>query len=369
MIVAEMSDPATTREKLDHGRSGVSEHTLGRLWNRYLKIRDQPGGSGERRPRDGAHRETSRLAARLKNQLVVNYLPLVKYVANRVGARVAGVVEQEDMFSWGVLGLLDAIEAYDPNRPGRKAKFESYAISKIRWAILDQLRSQDWVPRRVRSRAREVEKARIKLAQELRRPPTEAEIAEEADMEVAEYHDFLSKYSRARVASLEARLETDGGAGVEYGALVGDSLAVDPQFQVDLEDLRAQLVNAIGQLEERERLVTTFYFYEGLTLKEIGQALDLTEGRVSQVLKRALIKLRSHLQEEGSGWQEVVAERSLLKPAFPLRVSTEAAIFPGEANEPRRAARMAASALHQAKRQGKDRFLCPSTEAVEKSPA
>jgi RNA polymerase sigma factor FliA len=348
MIATGTSDTTTTREKPDHERSGVSEHTLGGLWNRYLKIRDQPKGSSENRPRDKVQRETSRQAAHLKNRLVANYSPLVKYVVNRIGSRVPGAVEQEDMVSWGALGLLAAIETYDPNRPGIKAKFESYAISKIRWAILDQLRSQDWVPRRVRSRARQLEKARIKLAQELRRPPTEAEIAEEADMEVAEYHDFLGKYSRARVASLEARLETDGGAGVEYGALVGDSLAVDPQFQVDLEDLRAQLVNAIGRLEERERLVTTFYFYEGLTLKEIGQALDLTEGRVSQVLKRALIKLRSHLQEEGSGWQEVVAERSLLKLGFPLRVSTEAAIFPGEANEPRRAARMAASALHQA---------------------
>ena len=368
MIVAEMSNPATTRVKPDHGRSGVSEHTLGRLWNRYLKIRDQPKGSGERRPRDRVQRETSRQAAHLKHRLVANYSPLVKYVANRIGARVPGAVEQEDVVSWGVLGLLNAIETYDPNHPGIKAKFESYAISKIRWTILDHLRKQDWVPRRVRSRARQLEKARIKLAQELRRQPTEAEIAEEADMEIADYHDFLGKYSRAHVVSLEARLETDGGAGAEYGALVEDSSAVDPQSQVDLEDLRAQLVNAIGQLEERERLVTTFYFYEGLTLKEISQALGLTEGRVSQILKRALIKLRSHLQEEGSGWQEV-AERSLFKPGFPLCVSPEAAIFPGEADEPRKAARMTASALHQAKRQGKNRFLCPSTEVVEVSPA
>jgi RNA polymerase sigma factor FliA len=260
-----------------------------------LKIRDQTGGSGERRPRDEVQRETNRQATRLKNRLVVNYSPLVKYVANRVGARVPGAVEQEDIVSWGVLGLLGAIETYDPNHPGRKAKFESYAISKIRWAILDQLRSQDWVPRRIRSRAREVERARIKLAQELRRPPTEAEIAQEADMEVVEYHAFLGKYSRTHVASLEGRLEAEGGSRIEYGAHVEDPSAIDPQSQADLEDLRAQLVNAISWLEEREKLVTTFYFYEGLTLKEIGQALELTEGRVSQILKRALSKLRDYL--------------------------------------------------------------------------
>jgi RNA polymerase sigma factor FliA len=257
----------------------VTERTVRRLWKRYLEERE----SGQ-----------------LRDRLIVNYSPLVKYVANRVGARVPGVVEQEDMVSWGVLGLLDAIETYDPDHPGRKAKFESYAISKIRWAILDQLRSQDWVPRRVRSRAREVERARIKLAQELRRPPTETEIAEEAEMEVAEYHDFLGKYSRTHVASLEARLEVEDGSGIEYGALVGDPSAEDPQSQADLEDLRAQLANAIGRLEEREKLVTTFYFYEGLTLKEIGKALSLTEGRVSQILKRALIKLRDLIEEPSS---------------------------------------------------------------------
>ena len=276
----------------------MTERTVGRLWERYLETRGLVA-NGEL-PNGMAHSEVEREAGQLRDRLVVNYSPLVKYVANRVGARVPGVVEQEDMVSWGVLGLLDAIETYDPDHPGRKAKFESYAISKIRWAILDQLRSQDWVPRRVRSRAREVEKARIKLAQELRRPPTETEIAEEAEMEVAEYHDFLGKYSRAHVASLEARLEVEDGSGIEYGALVGDSSADDPQSRASLQDLRAQLTDAIGQLEEREKLITTFYFYEGLTLKEIGQALDLTEGRVSQILKRALTRLRDLIEEPSS---------------------------------------------------------------------
>ncbi len=276
----------------------MTERTVRRLWKRYLEARERIEANGKL-PNGTMRSEAERESGQLRDRLVVNYSPLVKYVANRVGARVPGVVEQEDMVSWGVLGLLDAIETYDPDHPGRKAKFESYAISKIRWAILDQLRKQDWMPRHVRSRAREVEKARIKLAQELRRPPTETEIAEEAEMEVAEYHDFLGKYSRAHVASLEARLEVEDGSGIEYGALVGDSSADDPQSRASLQDLRAQLANAIGQLEEREKLITTFYFYEGLTLKEIGQALDLTEGRVSQILKRALTRLR-HLIEEPS---------------------------------------------------------------------
>ncbi len=274
----------------------MTGRTVGRLWVQYLKIREELR-IGEGLSDEEARREAERQEGQLRGRLVINYSPLVKYVASRVGARVPGAVEQEDMISWGILGLLDAIETYDPDRPGKRAKFESYAISKIRWSILDQLRSQDWVPRRVRLRAQEIEMATTKLTQELRRPPTETEIAGEVGLEVGEYHDFLDQYSRAHVVSLEARLEVDGKPGIEYGALVEDTAAVDPQSQANLVDLRSQLVEAIGQLEERERLVATFYFYEGLTLKEIGKALDLTEGRISQILRRALTKLRGHLKE------------------------------------------------------------------------
>jgi RNA polymerase sigma factor for flagellar operon FliA len=331
MSTAEMSSTPTPREKPDHSRSGISEPALGRLWNQYLKIRDQPRGSGKRKLGDETQIKTSRQAACLKNRLVVSYSPLVKYVAGRVGARMPpGAVEQEDMLSWGILGLLDAIETYNPDHPGRKAKFETYANFKIRWAMLDQLRSQDWVPRSLRSRAREVERARYKLAQKLRRPPTETEIAKEADIELAEYHDFLEKYSRAHVASLEAPMEGVGGekTGIELGMLVKDPLVVDPQSHANQEDLRTQLIGAISRLEERERLVTTFYFYEGLTLKEIGKALNLTEGRVSQILKRTLDKLRSQLQEEGSEWNVAVVDHSPRKLDFPLPVSAGSAVFP-----------------------------------------
>jgi len=233
-------------------------------------------------------------ANQLRDRLVVNYSPLVKYAAGRVGARMTGALDQEDLMSWGVLGLLDAIETFDP---GRNAKFESYAISKIRWAILDELRRQDWVPRRVRGRAQEVERATVRLAQDLRRPPTEAEVAREADLTVAEYREFLSQYSRAHVGSLEARLEIDGGIGAEYGSLLEDHGADDPQSEANRADLRAQLVGALENLGEQERLVATFYFYDGLTLKEIGKALNLTEGRISQILRRALNQLRGWLTD------------------------------------------------------------------------
>lgn len=272
------------------------DRTLGRLWIRYLKVRGELLQSASEGEKSEEWLEMEREGGRLRDRLVINYSPLVKYVASRVEARVPGVVEQEDMISWGVLGLLDAVETYDPDRVGKKAKFESYAISKVRWSILDQLRSQDWVPRRVRVRAQEVEAATVWLTQKLRRVPTEDEVAEEVDIEVEEYHDFLDQYSRAQVVSLEARLDVEGRSGVEYGALVRDLSATDPQSQANIGDLRAQLIAAIGRLEERERLVATFYFYEGLTLKEIGKALNLTEGRISQILRLALTKLREHLK-------------------------------------------------------------------------
>ena len=223
----------------------MSERTVGRLWARYLKLRGELLAGEELFPDEDARREMERQEGQLRDRLVVNYSPLVKYVASRLRARLPRTVEQEEMFSWGLLGLLDAIETYDPDRPGKKAKFESYAISKIRWAILDQLRSQDWVPRRVRMRAQEVEAAKVRLAQRFRRAPTEAEIARELGLEIGEYRDFLDQYSRAQVASLEARLEVNGQPGIEYGALHQDTTATDPQSRANLENLRTQLVDAI----------------------------------------------------------------------------------------------------------------------------
>ena len=272
----------------------MRKQSIGRLWSRYLKDRDRLGVSGKGEAETATLSEQERRANQLRDRLVVNYSPLVKYTAGRVGARMTGALDQEDLMSWGVLGLLDAIETFDP---GRNAKFESYAISKIRWAILDELRRQDWVPRRVRGRAQEVERATVRLAQDLRRPPTEAEVAREADLTVAEYREFLSQYSRAHVGSLEARLEIDGGIGAEYGSLLEDHGADDPQSEANRADLRAQLVGALENLGEQERLVATFYFYDGLTLKEIGKALNLTEGRISQILRRALNQLRGWLTD------------------------------------------------------------------------
>ena len=267
----------------------MTRHTLGRLWSRYLVVRgalDDGGAPGGR--------ASAREARGLRDRLLVNYSPLVKYVAGRISARTIGPVDQEDVISWGVLGLLDAIESYDP---GRRTKFESYAISKIRWSILDELRKADPLPRRARVRAREVERVRGELAQRLGHAPTEEEVASELGVGIDEHRTFLDRCSRAQVGSLEARLECDGNLGGTLHELVADRSAADPQSAAEMAEIRARLVEAIEGLGEQARVVTTFYFYEGLTLREIGRAMNLTEGRISQILRAALTELRRTLSE------------------------------------------------------------------------
>jgi RNA polymerase sigma factor for flagellar operon FliA len=266
----------------------VSRRTLGWLWARYVVAREGLNGEGMS---VAERRRAERELKGLRDRLVVNYSPLVKYVAGRVLGRIPfGPVDREDVLSWGVIGLLDAIETYDPER---QTKFESYAISKIRWSILDELRRTDPLSRRLRRRAREVDLARGKLAQSLGRAPTEGELARRLGVGIAEHRAFLERCWQAQVGSLEARLE---GSGNLHG-LLADSRAADPERAAETAELRARLVEAIKTLGEQERVLTTFYFYEGLTLREIGGALDLTEGRISQILHRALAKLRKTLSE------------------------------------------------------------------------
>ena len=265
--------------------------TIGRLWARYLEVREALKGG---RDPGGRMEVTEREARGLRDRLVVNYSPLVKYVAGRISARMSSVVDQEDVVSWGILGLLDAVESYDPVR---RTKFESYAISKIRWSILDELRRADPLPRRVRLRAREVERCRGELAQRLGHAPTEEEVASELGVGIEEHWAFLERCSWAQVGSLEASLDPDGGAVGTLHEIVPDRSAIDPESAAEMAEVRSRLTQAIAELGERERVVTTFYFYEGLTLREIGRALDLTEGRISQILHRALRELRRTLAE------------------------------------------------------------------------
>ena len=242
-------------------------------------------------------RLAEREARGLRDRLVVNYSPLVRYVAGRTAGRVGGPLDQEDLISSGLVGLLAAVETFDP---GRGTKFESYAISKIRWSILDELRKVDPLSRRTRLRAHQIDRARDELVQKLGRAPTESELVGCLGVSVTEHRAFLDQYARSQVRSFEACGDLQGGPAGGLHDLVSDHAATDPASAAEVAEVRARLVRAIACLGEKERVVTTFYYFEGLTLREIGRVLDLTEGRISQILHAALARLRHSLDEEGT---------------------------------------------------------------------
>ena len=231
----------------------------------------------------------------LRDRLILTYAPLVKYVAGRLGAGLPAHVDESDLVSYGLLGLIDAIERYDPDRD---VKFETYAIARIRGAIIDELRSMDWVPRSVRSRAREIERAIAQLeSAALMRPPTDEEIAKKLGVTEEELDDALLEISRSSIAALDELWSSPTGSG-DAVSLV-DTLEdpnVDRARRRDRGDRGEELIGeAIAALPEREKLVITLYYYEELTLREIGEVLGVTESRVSQLHTKAILRLKARL--------------------------------------------------------------------------
>jgi RNA polymerase sigma factor for flagellar operon FliA len=204
-------------------------------------------------------------------------------------------VDEGDLVSYGLLGLIGAIERYDP---AREIKFETYAISRIKGSIIDELRSLDWVPRSVRSRAREIERAMLELENRLKRAPTDEEVATEIGITVDEFQDSLTAISRSSVAALDElwQINTGGGDTVSLIDTIEDPHADDPSKAMSQTEVREALADAIQRLPEREKLVITLYYYEELTLREIGEVLSVTESRVSQLHTKAILRLKVRLQ-------------------------------------------------------------------------
>ncbi len=228
----------------------------------------------------------------LRDKLIIQYSPLVKYVAGRVGVGLPRNVEQADLVSFGVFGLIDAIEKFDPERG---YKFETYAIARIKGAILDELRSIDWVPRSVRSKARTLERAMAKLEAEHHRPPTDQEVAAEMEITEAQLQTTLSQISFVGVAALDEMLAGgERGESVTLGDTVADA-GEGPMGVYEVEEMRQILAESINRMPEREKIVLTLYYYEGLTLAEIGRVLSVTESRVCQIHTKAVLQLRSRL--------------------------------------------------------------------------
>ncbi len=240
-------------------------------------------------------KETGSLPAR--EQLIVHYAPLVKYVASRVATGLPANVEQADLVSYGIFGLIDALEKFDRSR---EIKFETYAIPRIRGAIIDELRSLDWVPRSVRFKAREVEKAHTELEAKLKQAPSDAEVAEHLGVSLPELHEIVTQISFVTVTALEEVVSTGADRGESLSLLdtLADMAAIDPSSGIEGNETRMMLSAAINSLSEREKIVITLYYFEGLTLAEIGEVLGVTESRVCQIHTKAVGLLRNNLKEQ-----------------------------------------------------------------------
>ncbi len=228
-----------------------------------------------------------------RERLVVAYSPMVKFIAGRMASGLPRHVEEADLISYGLLGLIGAIERFDLER---EIKFETFAVARVKGAIIDELRSLDWVPRSVRSRARDVEKAHAALEAKLQRGPTDEEMADKLSISVEDFQGVLLEIANSSVLALDdlwTFADPEGGSQVSILDTIQDPSGVDPESEAHASELKDRLADAIEHLPERERLVIALYYYENLTLREIGEVLGVTESRVSQLHTKAVIGLRS----------------------------------------------------------------------------
>lgn len=229
-----------------------------------------------------------------REKLILHYAALVRYVAGRVSSGLPPSVEFAELVSYGVFGLIDAIDKYDHKRG---VKFETYAIARVKGAIIDELRADDWVPRSIRSKAREIEQAYLSLESEHLRVPTDEEVAEKLQLTTEEYANVLSKMSFMSLVALDELWTVSGDKPdrISLADTVEDVKVKDPSQTFELEEMKNMIADSINRLPERERIVVTLYYYEGLTMKEIGEVLSVTESRVCQMHTKAILRLKARL--------------------------------------------------------------------------
>lgn len=232
-----------------------------------------------------------------KDKLLVEYAYLVKYIVNRLAVNLPNSVDRNDLTSSGIMGLIKAVETFEPERG---FKFETYAGHKIRGAILDELRALDWVPRSVRQKSRDLQRVFAKLENELGRIPYDDEVCEELGITMKEYEDMLSEVTPTTIISLEETMPDRESDSKELRIIdtIEDPGSDNPLKELGFTEVKNILKDAIANLPEKEKLVVALYHYEELTLKEIGVVLDITESRVSQIHSKAILKLRSKLLQK-----------------------------------------------------------------------
>jgi RNA polymerase sigma factor for flagellar operon FliA len=257
------------------GAAGAAqgEEELRMLWRRY---RDRQDGHA-------------------RDRLIMTFAPLVKYVAGRMRSALPSHVDEADLISYGLVGLIGAVERFDP---ARRVKFETYAVTRIKGAIIDELRALDWVPRSVRARARAIEKKSAELEAKLHRTPTDEELASALGLGADEFHDAIAQIAAGSIVALDEMWSiSPGGESVSLLDTIGDTRMSDPAELLDATDLRNTLADAIARLPERERIVVALYYYDNLSLREIGEVLGVTESRVSQLHTKAVLRLKGRLQD------------------------------------------------------------------------
>lgn len=255
------------------GATGPSKDpSVNRLWHRYKSTGDPDA----------------------RERLILQYSPLVKYVAGRLSVGLPNNVEHADLTSYGLFGLIDAIEKFEPDRGYR---FETYGIARIKGAIIDGLRSFDWIPRSVRSKARNVEQAISKLESELGRTPTEEELAGKLELSVDELRQTLAKVSLTSLVALDDSFSNEEGDRTALVDTLQDPRAPDPEEDFAQRELRELLNEAVNNMPEREKTVIVLYYFEGMTLAQIGEVLSVTESRVCQLHTKAVLGLRAKVVE------------------------------------------------------------------------
>ncbi|MCL2282593.1 MAG: FliA/WhiG family RNA polymerase sigma factor [Fibromonadales bacterium] len=234
-------------------------------------------------------------SAAARDKLLAEYTPLVRYTAQRMAINLPKSVQLGDLIGSGVIGLIKAVESFDASR---EVKFETYATHKIRGAILDSLREQDWIPRSIRQKARMLKNAYVSLEKEIGRIPYDNEVAEHLNLKPAEFEDLLSEVAPTTIVSLNEIISDNYGesSGVSLIETLEDKEAENPLERLGSEETKKVLASALLELPENERQVIALYHYEEMTLKEIGVAMNLTEGRVSQIHSKAMSKLKAKLQ-------------------------------------------------------------------------
>jgi RNA polymerase sigma factor for flagellar operon FliA len=265
------------------------------------KYKDQ----SEKQPRSSVKKEAKKLIDGLtKDQIVVKYASLVKYLAQKIAIRLPANIELDDLISAGVIGLMDACDKYDHTRDN---KFKTYAEFRIRGAMLDELRSQDWVPRSVREKAKQLERVFARIEHAKGRPATDAEVCEELKISPEEFGELLNEVRSVSLLNYDDLNSLTKSDKKSMLGLIENGKLNNPFAEVSRTNLKGMVEKAINDLPEKQRLVLALYYYEDMNLKEIGRVLEVTESRVSQLHTQAILRLKSKLKNNFDEFLQLLA--------------------------------------------------------------